>query len=204
MMKLHGVNRSPFVRKVMVTAHETGLAERIDMVATPVSPIAPSAELNAGNPLGKIPCLITEDGMPLYDSRVICEYLDSLHDGTKMFPAEPERRWPVLRLAALADGIADAVVGVQYERTLRPVDRQWEVWRDNQLLKARRALDFAETRAASWKPEHLCIGQIGLACTLGYVDFRFTDENWRHGRPQLAAWFETFLERPSMRATEPA
>jgi glutathione S-transferase len=200
-MQLHHNSASPFVRKVMAVAIETGLAERIEPVKRLPSPVAPVGELNADNPLGKIPCLVTDDGAALYDSRVICEYLDSLHDGQKMFPAAGAARWTALRRQALADGIMDAGVLTRYETFLRPQEERWDAWIENQKQKFRRGVDALEREAASL--DVVDIGTLAIACALGYLDFRFADERWRSARPRLATWFEGFAQRPSIAQTAP-
>ncbi|MEM7023188.1 MAG: glutathione S-transferase N-terminal domain-containing protein [Pseudomonadota bacterium] len=200
-MQLHYNIASPFVRKVMALAIETGLQSQIEPVKRVMTPVTPDADLCDDNPLGKIPCLLTDDGMALYDSRVVCEYLDGLHDGPKMIPASGPERWNVLQRQALADGIMDAAVITRYETFLRPPERRWDEWIDNQLLKVDRALDLLEREAASLSGVDL--GTIALACALGYLDFRFPERDWRAGRPQLAAWFETFAARPSIAETGP-
>jgi glutathione S-transferase len=200
-MQLHYNVASPFVRKVMAVAIETGLAERIEPVKRLPSPVAPVAELNADNPLGKIPCLVTDDGVALYDSPVICEYLDSLHHGPKMFPPSGAARWTALRRQALGDGIMDAGVLTRYETFLRPEKVRWAAWIDNQKQKFRRGLDALEVEGASL--DVVDIGTLAIACALGYIDFRFADENWRASRPRLAAWFEQFATRPSIATTGP-
>lgn len=200
-MQLHYNVASPFVRKVMAVAIETGLFERIEPVKRLPSPVAPVADLNADNPLGKIPCLLTDDDMALYDSRVICEYLDSLHHGPKMFPPSGAARWTALRRQALADGIMDAGVLTRYETFLRPEGARWNAWIDNQKQKWRRSLDALEAEAASL--DVVDIGTLAIACALGYLDFRFADDDWRAGRPRLAAWFEQFARRPSIATTGP-
>jgi glutathione S-transferase len=200
-MQLHHNAASPFVRKVMAVAIETGLADRIEPVKRLPSPVAPVAELNADNPLGKIPCLVTDDGIALYDSRVICEYLDSLHDGQKMFPGAGAARWTALRRQALADGVMEAGVLTRYETFLRPQAARWDDWIENQKQKFRRGLDALEREAA--RLDVVDIGTLAIACALGYLDFRFADEGWRAGRPQLAAWLEQFAKRPSIATTGP-
>jgi glutathione S-transferase len=200
-MQLHYNAASPFVRKVMAVAIETGLAEHIEPVKRRPSPVAPVAEVNADNPLGKIPCLVTDEGMALYDSRVICEYLDSLHQGPKMFPPSGAARWTALRRQALADGIMEAGVLTRYETFLRPQEVRWDAWIDNQKQKFRRGLDALEREVASL--DVVDIGTLAIACALGYLDFRFADENWRARRPRLAAWFEQFAKRPSIATTGP-
>lgn len=202
-MKLHFSPASPYVRKVLVLAHEVGLAERIERVECALTPIAPNDAVVADNPLGKVPTLVTDDGVALYDSRVICEYLDSLHDGPRMFPAAPAERWAALSRQALADGILDAAVIARYETALRPESLRWQEWIDGQTQKFRRALDELEEQAdlLANEPD---IGTIAIGCALGYIDFRYDHERWRASRPQLAAWYGDFSARPSMRATVPA
>jgi glutathione S-transferase len=200
-MLLHSNAASPFVRKVMAVAIETGLAGRIEAVARLPSPVAPVDEVTADNPLGKVPCLLTDDGIALYDSRVICEYLDSLHDGPRIFPPSGAARWTALRRQALADGIMDAGVLARYETFLRPQEVRWEAWIDHQKRKFRRGLDALERESASLGV--VDIGTLALACALGYLDFRFADEDWRASRPRLAAWLEQFAQRPSIAQTAP-
>jgi glutathione S-transferase len=201
-MRLHYNAASPYVRKVMAVAIETGLEERLEPIRRTMTPIAPDADLVADNPLGKIPCLVTDDGAVLYDSRVICEYLDSLHAGPKMFPAGA-KRWPALRRQATADGILDAAVLTRYETFLRPEECRWPQWIEGQKLKFRRALDSLEGEAAAFG-DTVDIGTIAIACALGYLDFRYADENWRAARPRLAAWLKRFAERPSIARTAPS
>jgi glutathione S-transferase len=200
-MQLHYNVASPFVRKVMALAIETGLAERIEPVKRLPSPVAPVAELNVDNPLGKVPCLLTDDGVALYDSRVICEYLDSLHHGRKMFPPSGAVRWTALRRQALGDGIMDAAVLTRYETFTRPEEVRWDAWIDSQKQKSRRGLDALEAEGMTL--DVVDIGTLAIACALGYLDFRFADENWRARRPRLAAWFEQFAQRPSIATTGP-
>jgi glutathione S-transferase len=155
------------------------------------------------NPLGKIPCLVLEDGAALYDSRVICEYLDQLHEAPRLFPEQAADRWDALRLQALGDGIMDAALLARYETFLRPEALRWSAWVDGQLDKVRRALDRIDTVDASGFGGRVDIGTIAIACALGYLDYRFTTLGWRGTRPGLAEWFETFAKRPSMQSTRP-
>jgi glutathione S-transferase len=201
-MKLHHNVASPYVRKVMAVAIETGLENRLEPISRMATPVKPDAELVADNPLGKIPCLVTDDGAVLYDSRVICEYLDSLHGGPRMFPAAGPARWTALRRQAEGDGILDAALLARYETFLRPEERRWPEWTLGQKLKFGRALDALEGEAAAFAGT-VDIGTITIGCALGYLDFRYRDEGWRAMRPQLAAWFERFSERPSMARTAP-
>jgi glutathione S-transferase len=186
----------------MAVAIETGLAARIEPVKRLPSPVAPDAAVVADNPLGKIPCLLTDDGAALYDSRVICEYLDGLHQGPKMFPPSgAAARWTALRRQALADGIMDAGVLTRYETFLRPQEARWDAWIEQQKRKFHRGLDALEGESASLGV--VDIGTLATACALGYLDFRFAIEDWRAGRPRLAAWFEQFAQRPSIAQTAP-
>jgi glutathione S-transferase len=147
-MKLYYTPTSPFVRKVMVMAHETGLAGRIETTLLRPTPTKADPGLSHDNPLSKIPALITDDGLALYDSPVICEYLDSLHAGPKLIPARGAERFQVLRRQALGDGILEAAVLVFYERTMRPAAHQWASWISGQIEKATQGLDAVEREVA--------------------------------------------------------
>jgi glutathione S-transferase len=199
-MKLIYNPASPYVRKVMVLAHELKLADRIELISETVLPHKPNAAVAGSNPLMKVPTLLLDDGSALFDSRVIVEYLDVLAGG-KFIPATGPQRWVALRLQALADGVLDAAVLIRYERALRPAEKQWADWIDGQLLKIRQGLDALEAQAGS--SSTVTIGDIAAACALGYLDFRFPDENWRATHPRLAAFYERFSARPSMLATRP-
>lgn len=201
-MKLHWTPTSPYVRKVMVAAYETGLDGRIERIETSFWPPDPGyAKIN---PLGKVPALVTDAGQALFDSGVICEYLDSLHDGTKLFPPAGEIRWQALVLHSLADGILDAAVLRVMERR-RPGELQSAEEMARQKEKVERALDALEEKAgALGSPITIgTIGTIAMGCALGYLDFRFAGEDWRDGRPKLTARYEDFQARPSMTATVP-
>jgi glutathione S-transferase len=200
-MRLHYSYASPYVRKVMVVAIETGQESDVDLTPRKVSPVAPLGEVNRDNPLGKVPCLVTDDGQALFDSRVICEYLDSRHDRPKLFPAGPAR-WPALRRQAQADGMLDAGILARYETVLRPEERRWPDWIAGQKAKIARALDALEGEAEGFG-DAVDIGTIAVGCALGWLDFRYAADDWRAGRPALAAWFERFAKRPSMAATVP-
>jgi glutathione S-transferase len=202
-MKLYGHPASPYVRKVLVLAHEVGLAPRIELVNVDFSELEPSAELIAHNPVCKIPTLVRDDGTALFDSNVICEYLDTLHGAAPMFPPKGEQRWSVLRRLSLASGIMDAAVTAKGERTLRKEGLRWDAWIEAQCGKFRRALDTLEGDAKALEGA-LDIGKIAVGCALGYLDFRFANEGWRGRHPALAAWFQGFSARPSMQATSPA
>lgn len=200
-MQLIYAAASPFARKVRVLAAETGLLERIELLDTAVLPTTLNERVNALNPLGKIPVLLTDDGEALYDSRVICEYLDTLHQGAKLLPSGASR-WQVLRLAALADGLMDAALLARYERGVRPAELQWPAWLDGQLGKVQRALTELERQVEQLQGP-LDLGQIGIACALGYLDFRFADLDWSTAHPGLAAFQQAFSQRPSMQSSAP-
>ena len=201
-MKLYHSPASPFVRKTLAAAHETRLAERIEIATIALTPVAGNAALNRENPIGKIPALVLEDGTTLFDSRVICEYLDTRHDGPRLFPVDGPERWTALRRQALADGLLDAAILCRYETFLRPEERRWADWIDGQRAKLRRALDALDGEADAFGGT-VDIGTIAAACAADYLDFRSIDDGWRDRRPRLAAWLETFAARPSMQATRP-
>jgi glutathione S-transferase len=202
-MKLFYTPTSPFVRKVLVAARELGLDGRIETETLRPTPTKADATLSAANPLNKIPTLVLDDGTALFDSRVILEYLDSLHEGRPLVPRSGPERFRVLRTQALCDGILDAGILVYYERANRPKELHWEAWLDGQAEKARQGLDALEREHGAWGAD-VDLGQIAAACTLGWLEFRRPLADVRAGRPGLFAWYDRFRTRPSMRATEPA
>jgi glutathione S-transferase len=199
-MKLRYSPASPYVRKCLVLAIEGGMDGRIEKLPTTVGPVTPNDALKAENPLSKLPALTTDSGEVLYDSPVICEYLDTLHGAAKMFPAHGPARWTALRRQALGDGILDAAILCRYETTVRPKELQWPEWLDGQMRKVRGALDALEGERLDGPFD---IGTITIACALGYLDFRFPGEGWRATRPRLAAWYEEVSKRRSMKETAP-
>jgi glutathione S-transferase len=199
MMKLRYSATSPYARKVLATAIETGLDGRVERVAT--DPWSPETDLPASNPLGKVPALVLEDGTVLFDSRVICEYLDSLHDGARLYPQSGDARWRALRLTAIGDGICDAAVNRLLDGR-RPENLQSAEWQARQKRAMARACDLLEAEAGSLDGP-VTIGQLSVACALGYLDLRFDADQWREGRPALTAWFEAFAQRPSIATTKP-
>lgn len=201
-MKLFFAPLSPFVRKVLVTAHETQQHHLIERIESAPHPINRDEAIARRNPLGQAPTAITDDGEAIYGSRVICEYLDSQSKGLKVFPAAGPERWKALVQQALGDGITDAALLARYEQTVRPAELRWETWRDTQLTKVVAGLDEVERLATAFG-EQVTIGTITIACAIGYLDFRFGDLNWRSGRPAASEWYEWFSARPSMTATRP-
>lgn len=202
-MKLHHSPTSPYVRKVMIVLHETGQTGAVTLITGANSPLAPNPATVAANPLGKIPCLERPDGPALFDSRVICRYLDSLHHGHKLYPAGPAL-WSTLTLEALADGILDAGLAAIYEQRAHDEAARAQNWIDAQRLKISRACDALEAHWLAHLAGPLDAGAIAVAAALGYVDFRFGDLGWRQGRPGLAAWHAGFAGRDSFKATVPA
>jgi len=201
-MKLHWSPRSPFVRKVMAFAHEVGLAGRIETVRTMAAMTQPNRELMRLNPLGKIPTLVTDDGKVLFDSTVICEYLDSLHRGAKLFPQQPERRWQALRWHALGDNMLDNLVLWRNE-LLRPKPQQSSETLAAFDLKIRTAVSALDGEAAALGDTPIGIGHVAIGVALGYIDFRFPELAWRDANKKIAAWYEIFSQRPSIRDTMP-
>lgn len=201
-MRLWHNPASPFARKVRIVARETGLLPRIEEITAMVSPVSPNADLAAKNPLVKIPALETNDGKVLYDSSVICEYLDGLHDGERLIPSDAAR-WDALRLQSLCDGILDAAVLCRYETFVRPEPYRWNDWIKGQFTKINNGLDALAAEAPAWNAR-FGIGQVGAACVLGYLDFRFVDEDWRGSRPRLAQWYDSIKGRASVVATMPS
>lgn len=201
-MKLHHSPTSPYVRKVMVVAIEKGLDARIEKMATSASPIKREAFLTSNNPLGKVPCLITDDGQALFDSPVICAYLDGL-TSPALTPGDTKGRFASMTLEALADGFLDAGLLLRYEGAIRPEDKRWQEWVDGQMAKITGVMDALETTYASQLTGPLTIGQIAVACALGWFDFRYGHVDWRKGRPKLTAFAKAMAERPSMKATVP-
>ena len=199
-MQLFRSPTSPFVRKVMVTLHETGQIDEVALVDAAGTPVAPGTMPVGQNPLGKIPTLVRDDGPALFDSRVICRYLDE-RAGAGLYPAA--RIWEVLTLEALADGVLEAAVLMVYESRLRPAELVYAPWVEGQWDKIARALDALEDRWMSHLHGPLDMAQIAVGCALGYLDFRHEARDWRAGRPELAAWQAGFAARPAMQATRP-
>lgn len=200
-MKLFYSPASPYARKVMAFAYETGQADQIELVTCSTTPVNRNQNVVAVNPSGRVPVLILDDGTSLFDSRVICQYLDHHHKGPKMYPADGAARWETLRREALGDGLLDAALLARYETALRPKDKFWPEWLKGQMDKIDSSLDQMEKDVAG--RSDVDAGQIACACAIGYLDFRFSDHEWRAARPKLAAWFGAFRERPSMVLTVP-
>lgn len=202
-MKLYYGTTSPYVRKVVVAAEECGLSDRIERDET--FPWATDTEYGGVNPVGKVPALVTDDGMVLYDSPVIVEYLDSLHAGPKLIPEAGRARFEALRIAALADGMMDAVILLFSELTRRPEELHWQYWDDRMRNTVGRSLDALEQDVVGFHPDRPDIAQITTACGLGWIEFRIETLgiDFRDGHPELSKWFDAFSERPSMQGSMP-
>jgi glutathione S-transferase len=199
-MKLHWSPRSPFVRKVMIVAHERGVAGRLTCVRTVAAMTKPHAELMKDNPLSKIPTLVLDDGTVLYDSPVICEYLDALDGAPKLFPREPGARLTALRRQALGDGFLDMMVALRNERERAQPS---SVHMASTAARKDAVLASLEAEAADLTATPFGIGHIAIGCALSYLDFRYADEDWRKNHLDLAHWHAAFAARPAVRATEP-
>jgi glutathione S-transferase len=199
-MKLHWSPRSPFVRKVMIVAHERGLVDRLECVRTVAATTTPHAELMRDNPLSKIPTLVLDNGTALYDSPVICEYLDALDGKPQLFPRDREPRMIALRRQALGDGFLDLLVLARNER-LRQVPS--DVHLKSTAVRSAAVLDSLEREAQALMTSTFDIGHIAIGCALSYLDFRFAEEDWRQSHPALARWHAGFSARPSVEATLP-
>ena len=202
-MKLFHAVASPFVRKVMVLAHETGLVDRLTLVSGATTPIAANPDLAQANPVGKIPALVLENGTTIAGSALICEYLDTLHGGERMIPASGDARWSVLHLQSICDGLLDAAVLNRYETMLRPEELRWSDWSAGQMDKVDRVLDVLDSATTGFG-ERVDLGTISAGCACGYLDFRYAGRDWRGSRPALAGWYAGFSGRPSMQATIPS
>lgn len=199
MMRLHWSPKSPYVRKVMVCAHELDVLPQLELVRSVAAMLKPNERLMQDNPLSKIPTLVLDNGLTLFDSAVICEYLDDLAGGA-LFPKEHGTRWPALRWQALGNGLLDALILWRNEREratpLAPL-------MDAFALKTNACLQQLENEAAALADAPLSIGHIAIGCALGYIDYRFDALNWRASAPRLAAWHHGLCQRPSFQATAP-
>ncbi len=199
-MLLRHSHTSPYVRKVTVLLHETGLIDQVRI--EPIDGWSEPDLLTCENPLSMVPTLVLDDGQTMFDSPLICEYLDRCHVGRRMIPPTGEIHWRVLREQALADGILDCAILIFIENNKRPEAMRWDWWVDLKLRAILRALDELERQAAGID-DRVDLGTIAIAVALGYLDLRGAVGEWRESHPTLAAWYETFRQRPSMLATAP-
>jgi glutathione S-transferase len=201
-MTLHWSPRSPYVRKVVIAIAEMGLQDRVRIVRTVTGGTTPHLDLMKINPVGKIPTLELPDGTAIYDSPVIIEYLDTLHDGPKLYPIAWPERLTALRRHALGQGMLDNALPLLGEG-FRPPERQSEphkaLWRTKLVACVAALEDEAEALASS----RFSVGHLAIGVALAYLDFRFADLAWRDGHPELAAWHATFNARPAVQANMP-
>jgi glutathione S-transferase len=200
-MLLHWSPRSPFVRKVMIVAHELGLSDRIETVRTVVAASEPNIELMKENPQSRLPTLRLADGTVVYDSPVICEYFDQLAGG-RLFPKDFPERLTALRRQSLGDGMLDTLLMWRGEVTRPPVQQSLkhvQAWK----LKTVVSVDALEEEVEALSASPFSIGHVALGVALGYIDFRFPDLDWHKGHPRLTAWHRAFEARPSARANQP-
>jgi glutathione S-transferase len=199
-MKLYWSSRSPFVRKVMIVVHELGLADRIACEAVRVTSADANAEVMAHNPFGKIPTLVLDDGTPIYDSLVICAYLDTLHGGRKLFPQQDPERLAMLMRHSLGQGLIETLIVWLGERFRNQPD-QSEKRIALCKLKIENALRLLDLEAPQLDASPFDVGHAAIGAALSYMDFRFDAEVWRNGHAKLADWYARFSERPSAIAT---
>jgi glutathione S-transferase len=200
-MELFYADLSPFARKVRAVTEEKGLAERI--TATPVNPYEAPERLRAANPLSKVPTLVLDDGRALYDSTVICEYLDSVGGGRRLLPAEGEARFDVLRRNALVNGIIETAFALACEMHRREPGERSPRWIEHWRTVILRTVDALEAEIGDW-PEALDMAHLTAGCALGYLDVRLNEQvDWRAGHPEVAAWYEAFSRSPAMVASAP-
>ncbi|MBB5214287.1 glutathione S-transferase family protein [Parapusillimonas granuli] len=203
-MQLLYSTSSPFVRKTVLLAHALGLDHCIEWLPSAASPLKRDPRITARNPLGKVPTLITDDGLALVDSKVIAEYLCALAPDDAVLPAQGAGRWRLLRQQALADGILDVAVGLRYENALRPEGLRWPDWTAAQMEKLEAALEALQDEFAAPVPgAPLNVGEIATIAALGYLDLRYADFGWRTRYPRLAAAYASVWDRPEVRATTP-
>jgi glutathione S-transferase len=196
-MKLFYSPTSPYVRKVVACAMLREIDQQIALV--PANPHQSPPELVAANPLSKVPCLITVDGLALFDSPVICEFLDSVGEAPPMFPPRGGLRWRALKQQAIGDGMLDAAVARRMEQA-KPQEAARDAFMARQQAAVARSLDELEREMPHKTPD---IGTVAIACALGYLDFRFAAENWREGHSQLAGWYDAMLALPALARTVP-
>lgn len=203
-LRLYFSPASPYVRKVMVAAHEKGVADQVEKLPSKAWPTDRDQTIVRDNPSGKVPTALLDDGSPLFDSRVICAYVDTMAGEPSLYPASGPARFRILTLEALADSILDAALLCRYEAVLRPEELRWDDWSRGQMEKIDSGLDDLEARWMDDLTKGANAGAIAAACAIGYLDFRFADKDWRSSRPKLAAWFAEFSARPSMQETMPS
>lgn len=198
-MKLYYSHRSPYVRLVMVVIHWAGLAPRIELMNTVVNIYSPLADLMADNPLTKIPTLLLDDGTAIYDSRVICEFLDGCHDRERLFPTDGSARFEALRRLALGHGTIDLLLSWFTERN-RPGALQSDQFLQALATKFHSVVSRLDQEVAELATTRFSIGHAAIGTALSYADFRFPDLDWRSGHPALTSWHAEFQAIPAVAA----
>ncbi|MFA3916729.1 glutathione S-transferase [Ruegeria hyattellae] len=201
MNRLYFSPASPFARKVRVAMHEKDIVDRVEEVEVTTSPVDTNADLAAYNPLGKLPCLVRADGRVVYDSRAILRFIDSLSADAPLYPSD-DTEFDRLTVESLAEGVIEAALQCVYERRVRAEDQVSQPWLDGQQDKINRALNWFEVHVSDALAPSFDAASIGLACGLAYLDFRQPIGDWRPGRRQLSAWYDTVSGRPSLVKTK--
>ena len=199
-MKLYHAAASPYARKARITLREANILELVEEIE--VAPWTDPEGYRDITPLGKVPALVRDDGPNLFQSVVICEYLASKNSQINLYPIGSELRWSNLRQIAAADGILDALVGIRVEKLFHETEMQSKEFIQRQELTVLKSLDLIEENVMELEGP-INAGQIAIAASLGYIDFRFSENNWRMSRPNLSKWFEAFSQRDSMKDTVP-
>lgn len=203
-MQLLYSTSSPFVRKTVLLAQALGLEASIERLPSAANPLKRDPRITQYNPLGKVPVLITDDGLALLDSKLIAEYLCALAGNEQVLPASGAARWRILRQQALADGVLDVAVGLRYENATRPEAVRWPEWTQAQMRKLEAAMQSLQDEFPAPQPDAvLNVGEIAVVAALGYLDFRYADWSWRTRYPQLAAAYTSVLQRPDVAASTP-
>lgn len=205
-MKLLYAPQSPFARKVRAAAIELGLGPAMELVYTEAVPGRKNADFaRSHNPLRKVPTLVVDDRLTIQDSTVICEYLDESAGGGRLLPGSGDERWHVLSQHALAQGVCEAAVLIRYETWIRPPEKRWNGWVDDQWDKVFSVLDWFEANPATLRTPGLNIAHLALMSGIGYIDFRFPEKaDWRGSRPSLSSWVDQVSEKECFRETVPS
>ena len=202
-MKLLYAVPSPFARKAVILAHELDTDGEIALTPSgAITPVSNNDSVNTVNPLGMIPALVTNDGQHLFDSTVICEYINDHFNGP-FYPSLTAEKYRALKLQSLSDGIMDLLVAIRYETALRPAELQWPTYIEHQFEKVERGLAALEADVPQFS-EDFTIGEVAVVCALGYLDFRYPTHDWRTPNPQLSAWFTAVQPRDSIQRTIPS
>lgn len=203
-MQLFYSTASPYARKALITAHEAGIVDQIEIITTTASPVDRNPAIVPVNPTGKIPTLVIPDGRIIFDSRVICEFFDRQSDTIHLFPKHPDSYIAAKTMESLGDGMLDAALLARYETSLRPEQLKWEDWHQGQIDKIQSSFDYLEKYCLELLNGPTTIGNVAVGCAIGYIEFRNIVDDWKTGRDGVAEWYSRFVERPSMKATEPS